>query len=398
MCKAEEEIQEITNLDAANQLEVILGTKKEISDLKPVYEDQKRIKAITHEKYYRILEQEKELDSILNSKDMRKRIRNAMGAAKTEVNAEVDAMMRAMKSHTNESIRLREILTELDSKDGIISKFNSKQQFLEEVTNYLTLTNEKVTEMDQRVKYANQQVKDAKKEVTQNKSELKNMEDKLNPLFNKSSDLTEKITEAEQDLITANEKIDLLSTEWAILNRQPEIQRFVNLKPQEWQSIEERRNEVHQLMDRLDASCQVFNICGNLENSLTQAKTTLKASLENADADAFTEWLNKNGLPNLNKIQIKYGTEIAELIKGKGNIIGNLPNFEGDVVNHFTDEQLSAIKQTIETTFGTDLTEQLDIIVKRVAYEKFQGIWSREEGLVTDVDQYVENAFIDILS
>ena len=134
----------------------------------------------------------------------------------------------------------------------------------------------------------------------------------------------------------------------------------------------------------LTLAIDTFEECSQLEQTLTEAKAAFINTLKEADGNAVKRFY-------LQKIQEKYGNDIANLIKNKIDFKGDLPNKEGIAVE-LTEAELDILTREIDPGFNNIIDNEIDPFVKHQAHEMFEAFLKADQ----ELDGFVDNLVIDI--
>ena len=222
------------------------------------------------------------------------------------------------------------------------------------------------------------------------------MESELTPLYSKSTGILNQIKEAEIYNNITKDRIDALSTEFTQFNKNI-MESPIFVERSEWMSAAEKMNQDFIRINIKTKACQAFKLCENLENSLAVAKLNIRNKLEAANIDAFKDWINSTNLPKLKYIQETFGSDIAQMVKDKAKISVDLPEIKEEIVEEFGQEALNQIKLAIDSELAQVLDDTLEPIVKSEAHKIFKEIWTAEEGVEIDLDNYFNNVADDLL-
>lgn len=410
------DVKEVTDVSMKKLVKSGEDISKESEELKKYYEKELAVQKeldIGLKKQITIIEKtEQKINSLLfvfkETEELKKLTNDNLKKCELEVislHDELDKLGKLNKSNREEYLTIEKQLTEKMKTQNEILEILDELKQADKKVEYASLEesliyykeNGKILRTFLETARVNAMKFSGKLEATRqliqkNKSEVNTLSDQI-----KSNQ--ESVNKITIDYLTAQRTYDEMQEEYEKLNFDFRVG-VKSTEPFEVYLNEYEPNVVNfniSLIAKATRAVQAFKLCQDLENSLTEAKRNIRNKLKDADNDAFKDWMNSTSLPKLKYIQKTFGSDIAQIVKEKAKISVNLSEIEEEIVEEFGQEELNQIKLVIDSELAQVLDDILEPIVKNEAHKIFKEIWTAEESVEIDVDNYFDNVIEDWL-
>ena len=380
--KDELEVQKVTKTNLDEQLADYMTCRSEIERLRPVYNEMKELEKVTSERLAQVIKDELVIGDKLGNLNLK----GLNSETREDFEQQSRKLISDYQQKVGERTELSEKLKNLLSQDSEIKKFEIQLDSFAHSAKKVELIRELEVSSSAKLKVLKGKIENITVEV----KEVNALESELTPLYSKSTGILNQIKEAEINNNITKDRIDALSTEFTQFNKNI-MESPIFVERSEWMSAAEKMNHDFIRINAKTKACQAFKLCDNLENSLANARLNIRNKLKYADINAFKDWINSTNLPKLKYIQKTFGSDIAQMVKDKAKISDDLPEIEEQIVVEFGPEALDQIKLAIDSELAQVLDDTLEPIVKTEAHEIFKEIWTAEEGVENDLDNYFDN-------
>jgi len=391
------EVRNVFKINYEKQALLIVETENTMRNLKTAYDVNKKIAAELGLRLQSVNAEIVKFSDKISDKSWRRRFKQAKTIYEQEqIKEELMPFEDQLKHNIAERDKLMQELEKLNRKDDIIDRFEANAHILSEAKIRLIEIKPELDKSISNLVTSEEQLAHLKKEFDTNQNKIIEITQELSPLYKQSSILKEQIIEAEKNIKDLDRQMNEVLTEFESLSRDPNIRLLERIREKPgWDNGTLRAEAIHNMQKANDA-CEVFNICQNLDNSITTAKLNIKSELEKADADAFMNWLNTTSGPKLKEFQRLYGSQITTLIKERANITSDLPDIENVIVQDVTQADLDEAKIKINNALDSELNEYLDLNVKAIANKTYQDLLVEEADFMVAAKDYMDNAITEI--
>jgi hypothetical protein len=391
------EIRNVFKINYEKQALLIFETENTMRNLKTAYDVNKKIADELGLRLQSVNAVIARLDDKISDKSWGKRLQQAKTIYEQgQIKEELMPFEDQLKQNIAERDKLMQELEKLNRKDDIIDRYETNSHILNEAKIRLNEIKPELDKSISKLVTSEKELAQLKKEFDTNQNQIHEITQELGPLYKQSSILKEQIIEVEKNIKVVDNQMNEIISEFETLSRDPDIRLLQRIKEKPgWDNATLKAEAMHNVQ-KADDACEVFNICQNLDNSITTAKSNTKNELEKADADAFKNWLNTTSGPKLKEFQRLYGSQITTLIKDRANITDDLPDIENAIVREVTQADLEEAKIKIANALDSELNEYLDLNVKAIANKTYQDLLVEEADFMEAAKDYMDNAITEI--